>query len=68
LSRSAPQAASSWIGDSNGEGYKFWLSVLTELKNRRMGDVLIVCCDGLNGLPNLNPLILSEYPHNNHLR
>ena len=33
-----------------------------------MGDVLIVCCDGLNGLRNLNPLILSEYPHNNHLR
>ena len=40
-----------WIGDGDGEGSKFWLSVLTELKNRGMGDVLIVCCDGLKGLP-----------------
>src|SRR5690606_40812873 len=36
-----------WIGNSEGEGAKFWLSVLTELKNRGIGDVLIVCCDGL---------------------
>ena len=40
-----------WIGDSKGEGAKYWLSVLSELKNRGVGDVLIVCCDGLNGLP-----------------
>jgi putative transposase len=40
-----------WIGDSKGEGAKFWLSVLSELKNRGVGDVLIVCCDGLKGLP-----------------
>lgn len=40
-----------WIGDGEGEGSKFWLSVLTELRNRGVGDVLIVCCDGLNGLP-----------------
>lgn len=40
-----------WIGDGDGEGSKFWLSVLTELKNRGVGDVLIVCCDGLKGLP-----------------
>jgi len=40
-----------WIGDSKGEGSKFWLSVLSELKNRGVGDVLIVCCDGLKGLP-----------------
>jgi putative transposase len=40
-----------WIGNSEGEGAKFWLSVLTELKNRGIGDVLIVCCDGLKGLP-----------------
>lgn len=40
-----------WIGDSNGEGAKFWLSVLTELRNRGTEDVLIVCCDGLKGLP-----------------
>lgn len=40
-----------WIGDSDGEGSKFWLSVLTELRNRGVDDVLIVCCDGLKGLP-----------------
>ena len=40
-----------WIGDSKGEGAKFWLSVMSELKNRGVDDVLIVCCDGLKGLP-----------------
>jgi len=33
------------------EGAKFWLNVLTELKNRGINDVCIVCCDGLKGLP-----------------
>ena len=33
------------------EGAKFWLSVLTELKNRGIQDVLICCCDGLTGFP-----------------
>ena len=45
------QVLGIWIGDNGGEGSKFWLSVLTELKNRGAGDVLIVCCDGLKGLP-----------------
>lgn len=40
-----------WIGDTNGEGAKFWLSVFSELKNRGVDDVLIVVCDGLQGLP-----------------
>ena len=39
-----------WIG-KEGEGAKFWLSVMTEIKSRGTKDVLIVCCDGLNGLP-----------------
>jgi putative transposase len=39
-----------WLGDG-GEGAKFWLSVLTELANRGLGDVIFVCCDGLRGLP-----------------
>jgi transposase-like protein len=39
-----------WLGDGD-EGAKFWLNVLTELKNRGVADVLIVCCDGLKGLP-----------------
>ena len=33
------------------EGAKFWLSVLTELKNRGLHDVLVCCCDGLTGFP-----------------
>ena len=39
-----------WLGDG-GEGAKFWLAVLTEIRNRGVDDVLIVCCDGLKGLP-----------------
>jgi putative transposase len=38
-----------WIQDA--EGSKFWLNVLTQLKNRGLRDALIVCCDGLTGLP-----------------
>jgi putative transposase len=33
------------------EGAKFWLTVVTELKNRGLRDVYIVCCDGLKGFP-----------------
>jgi putative transposase len=39
-----------WAGDG-GEGAKYWLHVLTEVKNRGVGDVGIVVCDGLTGLP-----------------
>ena len=39
-----------WLGDG-GEGAKYWLSVLTEIRNRGLEDALIVCCDGLRGLP-----------------
>jgi transposase-like protein len=39
-----------WAGDG-GEGAKFWLSVLTDLKNRGVEDVCIAVCDGLKGLP-----------------
>ena len=38
-----------WAGDG-GEGAKFWLSVLTEIKNRGVADVCIVVCDGLQGI------------------
>jgi putative transposase len=38
-----------WLGDG-GEGAKFWLSVLTELRQRGVADVIFVCCDGLKGL------------------
>jgi putative transposase len=36
---------------SGSEGAKFWLGVLTELKNRGVKDILIVCVDGLKGFP-----------------
>ena len=40
-----------WVGPTGGESPKFWLSVMTELKNRGINDVLLLCCDGLKGLP-----------------
>ena len=39
-----------WLGKGD-EGAKFWLGTLTELRNRGVADVCIVCCDGLTGLP-----------------
>jgi transposase-like protein len=38
-----------WIGDGS-EGAKYWHQVLSEIRNRGVGDVLIVVCDGLRGL------------------
>ena len=38
-----------WVAEH--EGAKFWQNVLNELVNRGLSDVLIVCCDGLTGLP-----------------
>ncbi|MGI5182412.1 IS256 family transposase [Dactylosporangium sp. CA-152071] len=41
-----------WAGEhGDGEGAKFWLRVLTEIRNRGTQDVCIVVCDGLKGLP-----------------
>jgi putative transposase len=41
-----------WAG-SGGEGAKFWLAVLTDLRNRGVKDVFFVVCDGLKGLPDV---------------
>lgn len=38
-----------WVGEA--EGAKFWLSVLSELKNRGVQDILIAAVDGLKGFP-----------------
>jgi transposase-like protein len=38
-----------WIGEA--EGAKFWLGILTELKNRGVDDILITAVDGLKGFP-----------------
>lgn len=40
-----------WLGPTGGEGAKHWATMLTELRNRGLNDALIVCCDGLKGLP-----------------
>nr|WP_240522147.1 IS256 family transposase [Amycolatopsis vastitatis] len=41
-----------WMG-SGGEGAKFWMSVLIDLKNRGVRDVFFLVCDGLKGLPDV---------------
>ena len=46
-----------WLSET--EGAKFWLSVLTELQNRGVKDILIACVDGLKGFPDA---IQSVYP------
>ena len=38
-----------WLGET--EGAKFWLSVLTDLKNRGLQDIFVACVDGLSGFP-----------------
>jgi putative transposase len=45
---------------SESEGAKFWLSVLTDLKNRGVEDMLIACVDGLKGFPEA---IAAVFPH-----
>lgn len=47
-----------WLAEK--EGAKFWLSVLTELKNRDIEDILIACIDDLKGLPEV---IEAVYPN-----
>ena len=41
-----------WAG-TGGEGAKFWMAVLTDLKNRGVNDSFFVVCDGLKGLPDV---------------
>ena len=45
-----------WMAET--EGAKFWLSVLIELQNRSVNDVLIACVDGLSGLPDAIQTVL----------
>jgi putative transposase len=46
-----------WLAES--EGAKFWLSVLTDLKNRGLSDIFVACVDGLAGFPDA---IRTVYP------
>lgn len=52
------EALGFWLAET--EGAKFWLGVLTELKNRGLNDILIACVDGLKGFPEA---IESVYPN-----
>ncbi|WP_446811679.1 IS256 family transposase [Methylomonas sp. 2BW1-5-20] len=47
-----------WIAQT--EGAKFWLQVVTDLKNRGVQDIFIACVDGLKGFPEA---IETVYPH-----
>jgi len=48
--RDWPRPPVLWMG-VGGEGAKFWMSVLVDLKNRGVRDVFFLVCDGLKGLP-----------------
>lgn len=47
-----------WMAET--EGAKFWVSVMTDLKNRGLQDIFIACTDGLKGFPEA---IEAVYPH-----
>ena len=53
-------ALGCWIQDT--EGAKFWQKVLADLRNRGVRDLLIVCCDGLTGLPEAVIAVFPERP------
>src|SRR3990172_1060252 len=46
-----------WLGEN--EGAKFWLTCLTDLKNRGLQDIFVACVDGLSGFPEA---IRAAYP------
>jgi len=47
-----------WI--AHNEGAKFWLNVVTELKNRGVKDIFIACVDGLKGFPEAIQTVFPE--------
>jgi putative transposase len=47
-----------WIAKT--EGAKFWLSVITEIKNRGVQDIFIACVDGLKGFPEAIETVFPE--------
>ena len=47
-----------WAADT--EGAKFWMQVITELKNRGVQDIFIACVDGLKGFPEAIEAIFPE--------
>ena len=57
------EVLSSTVGDN--ESSKYWLSVLNELKNRGVKDILIICADGLSGI---KEAIAAAFPKTEYLR
>lgn len=51
------------VGDN--ESSKYWLSVLNELKNRGVKDILVLCADGLSGI---KEVIATAYPKTEYQR
>jgi transposase-like protein len=49
-----------WIAEN--EGAKFWMGVLTEIKNRGVEDILIACMDGLTGFSGAGPGVITSNP------
>src|SRR6476659_3927766 len=49
-----------WPGNGAGESAKFWMNVLTELRNRGTADVFFIVCDGLRGLPDSVNAVFKE--------
>jgi putative transposase len=47
-----------WAAET--EGAKFWMQVITELKNRGVQDIFIACVDGLKGFPEAIEAIYPE--------
>ncbi len=47
-----------WIGEN--ESAKFWLTVMNDIKNRGVEDILIACVDGLTGFPNAIAAVFPE--------
>ena len=54
----AKEVLGMWV--SENEGAKFWLQVVTELKNRGLQDIFIACVDGLKGFPEAIETIYPE--------
>jgi putative transposase len=54
LAKTPPEAATA------GESARFWNSVMADLRNRGVGDIIIACCDGLAGFEDA---ICAAFPH-----
>jgi putative transposase len=50
-----------WAGEhGDGEGAKFWMRILAELRNRGVNDVCMIVCDGLKGLPDASGQVFPQ--------